>query len=59
MINPIKQPEPGAYDAVVVAVGHQQFVELGADGIRALGKSSSVLYDVKCVLPRGAADGRL
>lgn len=59
MINPIKQPEPGTYDAVIIAVGHEQFVELGAGGIRAFGKPSSVLYDVKCVLPRGAADGRL
>lgn len=58
-IEPIKQPARGVYDAVIVAVGHRQFVELGADGIRALGKPSSVLYDVKCVLPRGTADGRL
>ncbi|WP_350016672.1 Vi polysaccharide biosynthesis UDP-N-acetylglucosamine C-6 dehydrogenase TviB [Rhodanobacter sp. IGA1.0] len=58
-ITPITQPQPGVYDAVIVAVGHQEFVDIGADGIRALGKQDSVLYDVKYVLPRTAVDGRL
>jgi UDP-N-acetyl-D-glucosamine/UDP-N-acetyl-D-galactosamine dehydrogenase len=53
------QPAQGSYDAVVVAVGHQQFVSMGADGIRAFGKPASVIYDVKYVLPREAVDGRL
>ena len=51
--------EAGAYDAVIVAVGHDEFRALGADGIRALGKPQSVIYDVKYVLPRDAVDGRL
>lgn len=58
-IDPIAQPQHGEYDAVVVAVMHAQFVELGAEGIRALGKLDSVIYDVKSVLPRAAVDGRL
>lgn len=52
-------PEPETYDAVIIAVGHRQFVDLGADGIRALAKPTSVIYDVKYVLPRSAVDGRL
>ena len=56
---PIATPEPGAYDAVIIAVGHQQFVALGTDGIRAFCKPESVLYDVKYVLPRADVDGRL
>jgi UDP-N-acetyl-D-galactosamine dehydrogenase len=52
-------PQAGAYDAVILAVAHRQFVELGAVGIRRLCRASSVLYDVKSVLPKGAADGRL
>lgn len=52
-------PEPGEYDAVIVAVGHEQFRKLGPNGIRAYGKKECVVYDVKYVLPRGAADGRL
>ena len=55
----ISNPAPGAYDAVVLAVAHQQFVELGADAIRALGKADAVLFDVKSVLPKAASDLRL
>ena len=55
----VAAPEAGMYDAIIVAVGHRQFHDLGAAGIRAYGKSSSVLYDVKYVLPREAVDGRL
>lgn len=52
-------PGQGEYDAVVVAVGHDEFRQLGAAGIRAHGKSGAVLYDVKYVLPRQAVDARL
>lgn len=52
-------PAAGRYDAIVIAVGHRQFSELGADGIRALGKQQSVVYDVKAVFPADATDGRL
>ena len=52
-------PENGAYDAVIIAVAHSQFRELGADGLRAFGKPDSVLYDIKYVLPPGASDDRL
>jgi len=58
-IDPVAEPAHGTYDAVVVAVGHREFVALGADGIRAFGKPLSVVYDVKYVLPRDAVDGRL
>ena len=58
-ITPLAQPPTGAYDAVIVAVGHRQFVAMGAEGIRAFGKPATVIYDVKYVLPREAVDGRL
>ena len=58
-INLIGAPQPDQYDAVIVAVGHRQFAEIGSVGIRAFGKPASVLYDVKYVLPRDAVDGRL
>jgi len=58
-IDLIGEPTAGQYDAVIVAVGHHQFAALGAEGIREFGKASSVLYDVKYVLPRDAVDGRL
>jgi UDP-N-acetyl-D-galactosamine dehydrogenase len=58
-IDLVAEPEAGAYDTILIAVGHRQFVALGANGIRAFGKPTSLVYDIKYVLPRGAADDRL
>jgi UDP-N-acetyl-D-galactosamine dehydrogenase len=58
-LRPVEALEQGAYDAIVVAVGHQKFADMGVVGIRALGKPISVIYDVKCLLPRESVDGRL
>jgi UDP-N-acetyl-D-glucosamine/UDP-N-acetyl-D-galactosamine dehydrogenase len=58
-ITPVAEPPAGGYDAVIVAVGHRQYVAMGAEGIRQFGKPSSIVYDVKYVLPRDAVDGRL
>ena len=55
----VADPQAGAYDAVVLAVAHDRFRELGGEGVRAFGKPQSVVYDVKYVLPRDAVDGRL
>jgi UDP-N-acetyl-D-galactosamine dehydrogenase len=55
----VEKLEPGKYDAIVLAVAHKQFAELGADGIRALGKPGCVLFDVKQSLPRDKVDDRL
>src|SRR5574337_239212 len=52
-------PGPGQYAAIILAVGHRQFVELGASGIKALGQPNAVLFDVKSILSSDAADGRL
>ena len=52
-------PEKGQYAAVVLAVGHDQFVQMGAAELQALGQPGAVLYDVKSILPRDAVDGRL
>ena len=55
----VPQPQAGHYDAIVLAVAHQRFRDLGAAGVRALGRSGAVIYDLKRVLPAGAADGAL
>jgi len=52
-------PAPGQYAAVILAVSHHQFVALGEAGLKALGQPNAVLFDVKSILPLGAADGRL
>ncbi|MFN7183329.1 MAG: nucleotide sugar dehydrogenase [Thermomonas haemolytica] len=59
-ITPIAAPEAGAYDAVVLAVAHDEFRQLDGQGVRALCKpQAGVVYDVKGMLPRDAVDGRL
>ncbi|MBL4584853.1 MAG: Vi polysaccharide biosynthesis UDP-N-acetylglucosamine C-6 dehydrogenase TviB [Pseudomonadales bacterium] len=58
-INLVDQPLAGNYDAVIIAVSHDQFLELGAKGIRAFGKDEHVLYDVKYLLTKDQVDGRL
>ncbi|WP_134053875.1 MULTISPECIES: Vi polysaccharide biosynthesis UDP-N-acetylglucosamine C-6 dehydrogenase TviB [Rheinheimera] len=58
-ITPIVQPEAGSYDAVILAVGHKQFRDMGAAGIRALGNADSILYDLKYVLSTADSDLRL
>ena len=47
------------YDAVILAVNHQQFKELDEHKICALGKNNFVIFDVKNILPKSAVDGRL
>lgn len=55
----IKSPEKNTYDAIIICVAHNQFKEMGAQGIRALGKQTHVLFDVKHVLPKADVDARL
>jgi UDP-N-acetyl-D-galactosamine dehydrogenase len=57
--EPIGQPMPGQYDAIVLAVAHRQFTEIGIENIRAFAKPNSVLYDVKYMFPTDQVDGRL
>ncbi|WP_019451252.1 Vi polysaccharide biosynthesis UDP-N-acetylglucosamine C-6 dehydrogenase TviB [Cupriavidus sp. BIS7] len=52
-------PSAGTYAAIVLAVGHREFVAMGEQGIMSLGVPGAVLFDVKGILPYGAADGRL
>ncbi len=55
----IESPDKGSYDAVVVAVGHDKFKEMGAEKIRKYGKKLSVLFDVKYIFQSSESDGRL
>ncbi len=58
-ITTIEVPQRGVYDAIVLAVAHHQFKEIGAAAIRSWGKSSAVLYDLKYVFPKQESDLRL
>jgi len=58
-ITPIEEPKPARYDAVILAVAHRQFQEMGVEKLRELGKPGAVFFDVKHAFPASAVDGRL
>ncbi|HBY86123.1 MAG TPA: Vi polysaccharide biosynthesis UDP-N-acetylglucosamine C-6 dehydrogenase TviB [Colwellia sp.] len=55
----VEAPEENIYDAIILAVAHDEFKQLGAVNIRKLGKQNHVLYDLKYILPKNAIDIRL
>jgi UDP-N-acetyl-D-galactosamine dehydrogenase len=55
----VKRPTRGSYDAIVIAVGHREFLAMRPAEIRRLAKRKHVIYDIKYLLDRGQADGRL
>ncbi|MFT7213953.1 MAG: UDP-N-acetyl-D-galactosamine dehydrogenase [Granulosicoccus sp.] len=58
-IKLIDSPQNNHYDAVILAVAHEQFVSLGPVAIRNFGTKDSVLYDIKSILPKDSVDARL
>lgn len=57
--KPIDQPVEGKYDAILLAVAHDEFKELSLEKIKAFGKDNHVLYDIKYLLKANEVDGRL
>ncbi|MEZ9356505.1 Vi polysaccharide biosynthesis UDP-N-acetylglucosamine C-6 dehydrogenase TviB [Vibrio breoganii] len=55
----LTEPKSNHYDAIIMAVGHDEFKEMGASDIHNLGKESHVLYDLKYVLDKSDVDIRL
>lgn len=55
----VETPQPGTYDAIILAVGHSVFAEMGEAAIRGLGKPGALLYDIKGVLGKSGSDLRL
>ncbi|HQX47043.1 MAG TPA: Vi polysaccharide biosynthesis UDP-N-acetylglucosamine C-6 dehydrogenase TviB [Steroidobacteraceae bacterium] len=58
-IKPVKAPKARSYDAVVLAVSHQQFKDLGAAAVRRFGRKNAVVYDIKYLFKADQVDGRL
>lgn len=58
-IKLLDHPQNGTYDAIILAVGHEEFVQMGGAKIRNLGKDQNVLYDLKSVLLKCDSDLRL
>lgn len=58
-LNLIEKPASNVYDAIILAVGHEQFRTMGEHAIRSMGKSDHVLYDLKYILSSDSSDLRL
>jgi UDP-N-acetyl-D-galactosamine dehydrogenase len=58
-IRPIERPTDGKYDAIILAVAHDEFKALPLEKIRAYGKDNHIIYDIKYLLKASESDGRL
>tara|TARA_B100000767_G_scaffold41928_1_gene35653 strand:- start:284 stop:1552 length:1269 start_codon:yes stop_codon:yes gene_type:complete len=58
-IKLVNKPIKDQYDAIIIAVAHDEFKLLSEKQIRALGKDNHVLYDIKYLLKTNESDGRL
>jgi len=47
------------YEAVIVAVAHNEFIDLGAEGVRKFLKNDGLLYDLKSLFEKSESDIRL
>jgi UDP-N-acetyl-D-galactosamine dehydrogenase len=58
-IKLVEHLQENTYSGVVIAVAHQQFVEMTIEQLRSLCKDKAVIYDVKSIFPRDQVDGCL
>lgn len=58
-IQLVEQLDNGVYSGIVLAVAHNQFVEMSVEALRNLCKDESIIYDAKNVYPVGQVDGCL
>ncbi|WP_020560784.1 Vi polysaccharide biosynthesis UDP-N-acetylglucosamine C-6 dehydrogenase TviB [Thiofilum flexile] len=58
-VTPLLHLEKGKYDAVILAVAHQEFRQMGIEAIRELGQTTHIIYDLKYLFPAEATDLRL
>lgn len=58
-ISVVGNLDPGTYDAIILAVAHEEFGRMGIEQTHALGKPNHVLYDVKYLFRPEQVDGRL
>ena len=58
-IELIDMPCVDSYDAVILAVAHHEFIELGVERVRSFLKPDGILYDLKYLFPASDVDLRL
>lgn len=52
-------PAPGQFDALIVAVAHDEFKKFGITGLRGLSNGRAIIYDIKGLFAQDDVDGRL
>ena len=50
-ISLLEQADKNKYDAIILAVAHDEFRVLGIDEIRKFGKTNSIIFDIKYLFP--------
>ncbi len=55
----VKRPDENTYSAIIVAVAHDEFREMGAARIRSLGTKDCIVYDLKSIFEPEETDLRL
>lgn len=58
-LSAVPAPVAAHYDAVIVAVGHREYVEMGSETVRTFGKAGALLYDIKGIFGKSGSDLRL
>jgi len=58
-LRPVDKPLEGAYDAIVLAVPHREYLENWQGWLDRCARRPSVIYDIKAALPKDASDERL
>ena len=58
-LNVIAEPNKGQYDAVIITVAHDIFIEKGIEFIKSLVKLEHLIFDVKYLFPEHQTDLRL
>ena len=58
-IKVVSEPTNSNYDAIILAVAHNEFKQMTLNQIKAFGKDSHVIYDVKYLFDASQVDGRL
>ena len=58
-VTTVREPVAGKYDAIILAVAHDEFRSMGSEKMHSFGKTVHVLYDLKYMLPKAESDMRL
>jgi UDP-N-acetyl-D-glucosamine/UDP-N-acetyl-D-galactosamine dehydrogenase len=54
-----ENPDKGSYDGIILAVAHDIFKNIGADGLKRFGKKEHIFYDLKYQIDPSLSDLRL